>query len=102
VPISIHSLFLTFRVFRSTTLQTRVFLTQFAASWQLLCRLARTFHHKDAKAPRLKWYEPDGLMVRVFAPSRLCGVIFLVAAMPRRVFRVFRGLERDHFFFSKE
>jgi hypothetical protein len=72
------------QAFRSTTPQLRVFLTQFAASSQLLCRLARTFHHKDAKAPRLKWYEPDGLMVRVFAPSRLCGVILLVAAMPRQ------------------
>jgi hypothetical protein len=32
---------------------------------QLLCRLARTFHHKDAKAPRLKDDELGTCMVRV-------------------------------------
>jgi len=30
--------------------------------------------HKDAKAQRLESDELDGLMVRVSAPSRLCGV----------------------------
>jgi hypothetical protein len=40
-----------FRVLHSTAPQLRVFLTQFAAASRLLCRLARTFHHRDAKAP---------------------------------------------------
>jgi hypothetical protein len=45
-------------------------------STQLHCCLARTYHRCDAKAARLKANELDDRVLRGFAFSRLCGVVF--------------------------